>query len=326
MFVVKEINENIVNLAWNKSKNASLFCHPLLIKNLGYNARYVGGYKNNELIVIWPLVMINNSFSKPPLFSYYFGPYWVENKYQTTPYKMFKNNLEIFNKLIPFVQSISPKLVFSLTPEFLDLRPFQWFNYNRDDESKFNIDLKYTALYDLKKINTTEDLILSFRSDDKRKKARKILKEKKFQIVFKKTKETDKYINLYKNSLYRSGGKINNDEIYALEKILSISNSNSKFNNSVQIEVLELYIDESPIIHGFQLLLTGKDKVYALTQCVSDEARELNGSVALTLNALIFSKQKYSFFDFNGANSPLRADDKHSYSADIVSYFELSIS
>ena len=324
MFVVKEINENLANLSWSKSKNVSLFCNPLLIKDLGYNARYVGGFKNNELIVIWPLVMTNNSFSRPPLFSYYFGPYWVENKYLTTPYKTFKNNLEIFNKLIPFVRSISPELFFSLTPEFLDLRPFQWFNYDRDVKNKFSIDLKYTALYDLKKINTIEDLILSFRSDDKRKKARKILKENKFQIVFKKTKENDKYINLYKNSLQRSGGSINNDEINALEKFLSISNS--KFENSAQIEVLELYIDGSPNIHGFQLLLTGKDKVYSLTQCVSDKGRELNGNVALTLNALIFSKQKYSFFDFNGANSPLRADDKHSYSADIVSYFELSIS
>ena len=151
MFVVKEINENLANLSWSKSKNVSLFCNPLLIKDLGYNARYVGRFKNNELIVIWPLVMTNNSFSRPPLFSYYFGPYWVENKYLTTPYKTFKNNLEIFNKLIPFVRSISPELFFSLTPEFLDLRPFQWFNYDRDVKNKFSIDLKYTALYDLKK-------------------------------------------------------------------------------------------------------------------------------------------------------------------------------
>ena len=112
MFVEKEINENIANLTWNKSKNAPLFYNPLLIKDLGYKACYVGGYKNNELIVIWPLVMTNNSFSRPPLFSYYFGPYWVEDQYRTTPYKMFKNNLEIFNKLIPFVYNISPKLFF----------------------------------------------------------------------------------------------------------------------------------------------------------------------------------------------------------------------
>ena len=46
-------------------------------------------------------------------------------------------------------------------------------------------------------------------------------------------------INLYKNSLQRSGGSINNDEINALEKFLSISNS--KFENSAQIDTGTLH-------------------------------------------------------------------------------------
>lgn len=32
---------------------------------------------------------------------------------------------------------------------------------------------------------------------------------------------------------------------------------------------------------------------------------------------------KFKYFDFNGANSPLRGDDKHSYGASEKLYFQL---
>ena len=113
-------------------------------------------------------------FNKAPAFSYYFGPYWVENKFYNVPYKMYKNNLEVFNCLIPLVEKVAKKISFSLVPEFLDLRPFQWWNYHLNEGNKFNLNLRYTGRYHFKEEIHKECLIASFRTDDKRKKLRKI--------------------------------------------------------------------------------------------------------------------------------------------------------
>ena len=58
---------------------------------------------------------------------------------------------------------------FSLTPEFTDLRPFLWWNYHESEKEKFKINLKYSAKIDFKTKKSNEEIITSFRADDKRK-------------------------------------------------------------------------------------------------------------------------------------------------------------
>ena len=53
----------------------------------------------------------------------------------------------------------------------------------------------------------------------------------------------------------------------------------------------------------------------------------MGANIFLTHDSLHFAKKKgYSVFDFNGANSPRRADDKHAYGAISTNYFNLSYS
>ena len=57
------------------------------------------------------------------------------------------------------------------------------------------------------------------------------------------------------------------------------------------------------------------------------EANEIwkkKGIMAWGLNNLFYKYVgKYKYFDFNGANSPLRGDDKHSYGSYEKLYFQL---
>ena len=74
--------------------------------------------------------------------------------------------------------------------------------------------------------------------------------------------------------------------------------------HSVGLRVVELFESCKSDVEGFQLLLVGKQNVYALAQCVTNKARKLSGNIFLTFNSLMFANQHRFMFDFNGANSP----------------------
>lgn len=323
MFYAKEINADIAKSAWHKAVNVSLFCYPTLLDKLGYNVRYFGGYKNKKLLVVWPLVQTQDGFIKPPAFSYYFGPYWVESEYSDVPYKMYRNNLEVFNVLIPLVEKNSKSVSFSLVPEFLDLRPLLWWNYHNPEANKFHLSLRYTARYQFKEKINSESLALTFRADDKRKKFRRILKDNIFETSWGRSESIEFYTNFYDQTLKRSGAIPSNEEKQHLAKLIELAGK--EIDNSVVIKLIEIFENGKMQVEGFQLLLIGKDQVYALAQCVSDRARKLNGNVYLTFKSLMYANEQRYTFDFNGANSPFRADDKHAFGAKLATYFDLEL-
>lgn len=323
LYKVKEISSESASSNWVKSNNTSLFCCPDLLNMLGYKTRFFGGYKNDELLVIWPLVETKDSFNKPPSFSYYFGPYYVFDNANDSPYKHYRNNLEVFNCLNETIEKIASKIEFCLVPDFLDLRPFQWWNYHNDRGSKFEINLNYTAKYSFKSKISEKQLIASFRADDKRKKIRKLISNKSLKISSNMEFKPDDYLKFYENTLYANNAKLTFDEREALFKLLEYSKK--KFNSPVSLKILELFKNGASNSLGFQLLLIGKNQCYAVAQSVNDEGKDCNGNIYLTYSALSYANKNSMILDLNGANSPNRADDKHAYGASILSYYDLKL-
>lgn len=323
MFNVKEISEDEATNAWKKSESASLFCSPDLLNALGYKTRFIGGYKNQELLILWPLIESNFGLNKPPVFSYYFGPFKVDNDWSERPFKKYRNNLELINCLIKEIEKIAPNIEFSIGPGFFDLRPFQWWNYNFPENGNFQINLKYTGRYSFYKKKSKNELIDSFRPDDKRKKIRKILKENKLTVIPGKNIDPDIHLEYYEKTLMKSNVKLDDETKNNFKKLLKLSDI--KYSKYTSIKVLELFEKSKNLPIGFQLLLIGKKQVYAIAQSISEEAKNLNGNIMLTYSSLIHANENSSIFDFNGANSPDRADDKHAYGAESIQYFNLRL-
>ena len=321
MYQVKEIKPIHANLAWERSKYASLFCSPYLLSSLGYNSRFYGGFKNNELLVVWPLIETENGLNTIPMFSYYFGPYWVEEDLYSKPDKMFKNNMEVLNCIMPIIESVAPKITFSLVPEFPDLRPFQWWNYHQLNKPRFEIDLRYSARLNFLNQLSENELFLKFRADDKRKKIRKSLRDKLLMTRWGVSYEVDEYIELYSNTLKRTGGELASAEKNILTRMIKLVNNG--IQNSIQFKMIELLDASNNSIQGFQLILVGKRSIYAIAQSTSYSSMRNNGNLLLTFEALNYANSNKCIFDFNGANSPNRADDKHAFGAEITTYFDL---
>jgi hypothetical protein len=323
VFKCEEVKFEIATSAWEKAKHCSLFCSPVLLDALGYKVRYLGGYKNNDLLIIWPLVETEHGFSSPPHFSYYFGPFWVNSYLYDAPYKIFKNNLEVLNSMMPLVETLANKVSFSLVPEFPDLRPFLWWNYHDSNRSKFEINLKYTGRIRFKNQLSKNDLYLQFRADDKRKKIKKTLSEGYLTTRWGISKQAHEYANLYETTLERTKGYLNDTERKILIKMVSLANNDSY--RSVNFKMIELIDTSNGSVEGFQLILVGKEKIYMISQSVSTKGMMKNGNVLLTFEVIRFANDNKFNLDFNGANSPNRADDKHAFGADITNYYDLRL-
>ena len=323
MFKCEEVKFEIATSAWEKAKYCSLFCSPILLDAFGYKVRYLGGYKNDDLLIIWPLIDTEHGFSSPPHFSYYFGPFWVSSDLYDATYKIFKNNLEVLNSMIPLVETLVNKVSFSLVPEFPDLRPFLWWNYHDANGSKFEINLKYTGRIKFKNRLSRDDLYLQFRADDKRKKIKKVVREGCLATRWGISKHAHEYINFYETTLERTKGYLDDTERKTLIKM--VDSTNNDCFGSVNFKMIELVDTSSGSVEGFQLLLVGKEKIYTIAQSVSASGMMKNGNVLLTFEVIRFANDNKFSLDFNGANSPNRADDKHAFGADITHYFDLRL-
>jgi hypothetical protein len=323
MFYCKEIEFTAATDAWEKAKNCSLFCSPTLLKNFGYKARYFGGYKNNNLLIVWPLIESKSGLSKVPLFSYFFGPFWVDTELYGAPYKMFKNNLEVLNSMFPVVDKVASKVSFSLVPEFPDLRPFMWWNYHNPVGSKFDIKLRYTGRIEFINRLSEDELINQFRADDKRKKIKKAIRSGCLATRWGISIQPHEYLNLYLATLKRTGGSSNDETNQALIKMIDLVNGNCI--SSANFKIIELVDVVKNTVEGFQLVLIGKEMIYLIAQSVTAEAMGKNGNLLLTFEAIKYANINRLNLDFNGANSPTRAEDKHAFGACIKSYYDIEL-
>ncbi|MDA7780678.1 hypothetical protein N8938_01480 [Candidatus Pelagibacter sp.] len=317
-----EIKIEVAKNFWIEAKSASFFCHPSYLIEMGYKFKYFGAYKGEELLCVWPLLIEQDENLSIPNYSYFFGPFFKHDSADLPSYKSYSNNLQLINCLIKCVISESNNLSFSLLPEFQDIRPFSWWNYHKPDLPKFQIEVRYTARLDLSKIISDDDFQNQFRPDDKRKKIKKLRKEKPFISKINHFKDHNVLVKLYEDTLARSGASTTLEDSKILKKLISLSQTKS---SDINCWVIEAYEKNSETLAGFQLLLGSKKSMYAIAQCAKSDYQKLNINTFLTFESLLFSKSKgYKYFDFNGANSPNRADEKHSYGAVPKSYFQIT--
>lgn len=324
MYSAREISQKDALVAWKNANETSLFCNPNYLSLLDHKVTYIGGFKNEELLAVWPILNDNNFDKNIPPFSYYFGPYSLYVYKSLPPYKAYKNHLDVYSCLIEKVLKVKNNLHFFLVPEFFDLRPFQWWNYDVPDKGQFKISLRYTAHYYLNKFDNQNQMILTFRPDDKRKKLKKLFSKNEFYVSIDKDFDPEFLCFLYKETISSSGGYLSINDSNYLTLLLKFAKEKQLSDPRIFVLLLKSKKDNS--IHGFQLILIGKKRSYAIAQSVTSYARKASASILLTSFSIEFSKKlDCQIFDFNGANSPKRGDDKHAFGAYTVPYMELSI-
>ena len=189
-----------------------------------------------------------------------------------------------------------------------DLRPFQWHNYHEPSKGQFKTDLRYTAVLDLKKFNNFESYLTSVRSVRRQEFTRASLK-----LKFEFTEDVKIFESLYAKTFERQNIKLKNEDSVFVSSICKHAIAGGYGKMSVA------YLDDVPI--SAVLFLYDDRTVYYLFAANDPTYRNTGSSTFLVMHMI-----KYAFdcglneVDFQGANSPNRADFKISFNSTLRPY------
>lgn len=229
--------------------------------------------------------------------------------------KETRYNAEVFkiNELIvKEIFSNYKSLNINLPIDFIDTRPFLWFNYGEKDKKNFQVVPRYTSIINLKSRDKTD--IYNEIDDVKRRDIKKVLLNKNYKISYQI--DLDLIKKFYENTMKKNNGIFDKNE---LNKIFNFFDLQSKINKIIQSTV---YFNEKPL---YSVLFLNDD----ISSCYLYGSGDVSikdryaGTLALWKAIEKSIIDKLSFIDLEGINSPFRGQYKLSFGGNVKSYFNI---
>jgi len=300
---------------WDNSEHSTFFTNPKYISLFEKKIDWWLVSKGNENLCLWPICSSKENEVFLPLFTYYFGPLWSTKHINSANHTKLTTSNRVFDIFLEEFKSNYKNLIFQTHFTEHDLRFFLWSNHK--NKRKFLITPKYSSITDNLNKKNDEEIFLEFRE----LRRRMIRKAQKMENIIKtETFSYDEIAQLYSDTLKSKNQEV---EIGVMEKIKIFfdlcNNGGGKmlgFRNKKNNELISF------------LLMTFSKKISNLILNLSSKEWKSSGITALTMfEAIRYSKSiGKNSFDFNGANSPIGADDKQSYGGKYSLFFEIELS
>lgn len=315
MYLVKKISLDEAEKIWRESPNSCIYNSPKFLKNFK-NIHFYCTFKGLDPMMCWPIFLNDKKEIDIPDFFYYFGPYWSNKILLKQEHSNFSTTQEVYNSFIKFFTQKYKKINFELNYSFQDIRAFDWWNYN-NKKKKFKIYPRYTAIINNLNNKTEEDLLKSYRYVRR-------YEIKKFNSIQEKIKIKNKISfsdlnNLYFNTIPKIKNKIQKKKMTQMIELIYQCATNG-FGNIIA------YADKkSNEIASIILILYDNNSSHLVFNLASEEWKK-KGIMSWCMHKAIVDarKNKKNTFDFNGANSPHRGDNKHSFGSKSALYFKLN--
>lgn len=304
----------------NNSYQSNLFSRVIFLQNCGSKYHLWKVVQGNEIkagVCINVDDVEKNSIENK--FIIHNGVFFnIDNK--RTLSKKREDQFQVTNFVIENLVSKYEKIHLSLDPKVSDIRPFQWFNYNKQGP-KFDIYTKYTSLLDITEFKSSEgkdeeDLELFRNLEPVRRYSIRQAKKEKFKIEF--DDKLDKFLDLYKKFLFKSNMPDNKNDFDIITNICT-----ALIKNEVGI-VSYVFNNKSELIYS---MFTAWDntKAYYLYGVGSDKIKETwQGTIGLwSILKYIAINKNIKIFDFEGVNSPNRGWFKLGFGGELTSYYQI---
>lgn len=296
---------------WEKCPYASAFTNPAVLSCLAERVDWWVAKKGNEELCFWPIAL-NDGSVQLPLFSYHVGPIWTlagsrarkGTRSLSAPLSVYNGFLEAFGE---YYQNISA----SLGLDEIDVRAFDWWNFGEADSRRLRVKPRYTAQLDFRNILNEEELIQGYRELRRRE-----LRKARKSLSFIRCSEIDWDIlkEMYSQTVdepVESSG-ISLDKLRALSEL-----------DCTRLLVLRDATHPAEVLFA-ALLLFGHSTANLILNLQNSRLRGRGiGALGIHETLLAAKREGATKFDFNGANSPKRGDDKHSYGAEPRLFFEI---
>ena len=313
---MKKVSAALALEFWLRSPHASAFTHPDILQKLAYKVDWLGCFKGHELLCIWPVCLNQDCEVVRPAFVYYVGPMWSPESVSGAEHRRLSTDTNVYESFIAYMAAEYGVIRASLPLGLNDVRVFDWWNYHEPGKPRFTIQPRYTAVLEALQSERMGSIIRRFR-ELRRRELRKIQVLDDVVIGFGALVE--ELVELYEVTLARQGITVGEDVERQIHRLVEIVGDG--FGEVVTVRAPN---DGNKLMYA-ALLLKDPWSAHLLLNLNNPECRGHNFAVLGMCSAIEWAKnQGCQVFDFNGANSPNRGDDKHSYGAKALLYFDIS--
>lgn len=268
--------------------------------------------KGHEPLCLWPICPIDG-IGVVPKFTYGFGPVWIREPMGTKALSETLSTYEVFFQHFP---NRYKGIEFELYTLDKDVRFFDWYG-NFERKALVTISPRYTARIDDIQSKTWEDILRGF-SELRRRQLKKFVS---FQDLFL----PDDYftfaelLELYNDTLSLQGQTTSIETQQSLKRIYD--NLDKECMKSICLR-----FKETGTLAAVVVLLLNNGTSNLVLNLVSNSYRETGIMTRMVAKSLEYSHELgLNSFDFNGANSPDRAKDKHSYGSILDLLFRVRV-
>jgi len=298
---------------WNNAHDASAFTEPEILERLSQRVDWLLASKGDVPVCLWPVCLPDGISPGIPEFCYYIGPVWNEHGTRAPAHRWLADSTQVYEGLIVLMVKRYGKIHAQMPLGMLDIRVFDWWNYHEPLKPRFVIRPRYTAcIRGLQSIDE-ERLLADFRN-----KRRQILRGIMKDGVPQRSDhwQEDELVRLYYEVMENQQLEVSKSRH---EGVLALCGLVKQGKGEVVA-----FRNEHGEIMSAGMLLYGKNVANLVLCLTSNKWRDEKLTLWTMYSMLIAGKAKgMDIIDFNGANSPLRADDKHSYGAKAELFFEL---
>jgi hypothetical protein len=309
-YSISRISNNKVEDFWINSPQSSVFTHPNVLEEFAKEVHWWAVFKGQEIQCVWPITLNDKRESFLPPFSYWQGPFWTKKGFNHPYHRTLSVTTSVYELFIKHLFLEYGSIKASLHPSLLDVRVFDWWNYHEPNKPKFIIKPRYTALItNIQKSN--KDIEKNFRVN-KRRDLKKFEKIKK-SIYFDNLCSEEEFITFYKEKL-KIEKAVTSDELISLLRI--VRNGHGWIQAARQ--------KKNSTLCGLIIVFQHQNQANLIINLALNEFKREGLMPASVFKAIETARDRgLKYFDFNGANSPARGDDKHSFDAEPVLYFDL---
>lgn len=305
------INENLAVTLWEESPQGVVFNHPVILNRITEKTEWWGCFKGSRLLACWPICIDSSGEVHTPDFTYYVGPIFSKYHLDQPNHRRYRELNEIYSSILNELKHQYQYICFCTDTSMMDIRYFLWENHN---ENKYKITPRYSAQICDMQVYKNNRIDSIFRPA-RRRQIRKAMSYN-FKVVRDFAEiNIESVIKLYADTLLRQGQIASGNALKAIKNFLTNIPSKNMY-------CISIYNEETGELIFFSLILHAKKTANLVLNLTKSNYRETNISNLGMLHAINEAHRiGCEIFDFNGANSPNRSDDKHSYGAESKLFF-----
>ncbi|MFO7802275.1 MAG: GNAT family N-acetyltransferase [Desulfovermiculus sp.] len=313
-FSFERINAQQAEDFWQDSPHGSVFTHPQVLTRLSPDVHWWLARKGREPFCLWPVCLEQDGNIHLPGLAYYVGPMWSRAGSSIPTHRWLADSTSVYKGLARKMIEHHGAVQAQLPVRLHDVRVFDWWNYHHPEKPRFTILPRYTACIENLQKRCVENIWSDFR-EVRRKEIRRLQRKGLPKRTFNWKEE--ELIGFYCRELGGQGVSVSEPAQKLMQELIGLASQGwgqiFAFRDSVHGEIASALVS-----------LRAKGIWNMVLNATASNWRG-SGLTAWTISTGITAAKDLGddTCDFNGANSPARGDDKHSYGARPCLFFEL---